>query len=229
MTHCPQQLQSVAHLRAQLDDQFSFWSDSGLYEEKNVKAVATSSSSKTVWLSQPLVVVVLGASGDLAKKKTYPSLLELYEHGLLPASTVIWGYARSPKTHAQFRDHLRHHLKGDHAKVEHFLSLCHYFHGSSYGDVQAYGEMLRQISSTFPTAAANTLYYLAIPPNVFAEVVHALQNILGAINDGKTRLVIEKPFGRDTPTCQQLLDHFAALPEHMQYRLDHYLAVSDLL
>lgn len=59
---------------------------------------------------QTLSIVVIGASGDLAKKKTYPSLLNLFEDRLLPQHTIIWGYARSAKTHQELRDHLYPHL-----------------------------------------------------------------------------------------------------------------------
>jgi glucose-6-phosphate 1-dehydrogenase len=51
------------------------------------------------WYKEGLVIVVVGASGDLAKKKTYPSLLDLYSANLLPRDTIIWGYARSRKTY----------------------------------------------------------------------------------------------------------------------------------
>ena len=66
---------------------------------------------------------------------------------------------------------------------------------------------------------------LAIPPNVFGETVHTLEEIPNAVVPGKTRFVIEKPFGRDTNSCKALLDGFQGLGEEMQYRLDHYLAV----
>lgn len=215
--------QSVAHLRFKLEDQVSFLSDDSETFDSIDYSTSTDDLEGTPWLRQPLIVVVLGASGDLAKKKTYPSLFELFQHSLLPPNTVIWGYARSPKSNPEFREHLKHHLKGP--GLDQFLDLCFYCNGNSYGDIEAYGRMLHEISTSFPgTAMANTLYYFAIPPNVFADTVKALQNIPGAVKEGKSRLVIEKPFGRDTKSCQELLDHFSAIPETMQYRLDHYLA-----
>ena len=60
------------------------------------------------WLtSSSLSIVVVGASGDLAKKKTYPSLLNLYDDNLLPKDTLIWGFARSSLTDNDLRDRLR--------------------------------------------------------------------------------------------------------------------------
>lgn len=210
--------QSVAHLQSVLNDRFSFRSSSSTGEPTS-EAITATTTNEYPWLHDPLVVVVLGASGDLAKKKTYPSLLELLDHGLLPPQkTQIWGYARTPKSHAEFRDHLRGHLQSP--NLEAFLDQCYYHNGKAYGDQAALSQMLETIGAP----NANVLYYLAIPPNVFAETVHALQSIPGAVVEGKTKFVIEKPFGRDTQSCEDLLQSFGKLPEAMQYRLDHYLA-----
>ncbi len=85
-------------------------------------------------LQQVLSIVVVGASGDLAKKKTYPSLLNLYEENLLPKEVVIYGYARSSKTHEQLREHLYPHLIKTGACehiVRSFLEKCFYFSGKT--------------------------------------------------------------------------------------------------
>ena len=92
---------------------------------------------------------MVGASGDLAKKKTYPSLLNLFEDGLLPRRTVIWGYARSAKTHQELRDHLQPYLVKTGCNeiiVRDFLSMCYYHSGKSYGDEEAYASMISEIS-----------------------------------------------------------------------------------
>jgi glucose-6-phosphate 1-dehydrogenase len=106
--------------------------------------------------------------------------------------------------------------------------MCYYHHGESYGDESAYSRMIHEIASTatFNASEANVMYYLAIPPNVFHETVETLEKIPTAIVPGKTKVVIEKPFGRDTESCKELLQNFEGLGEEMQYRLDHYLAVS---
>lgn len=86
-------------------------------------------------------VFVMGASGDLAHKKTYPSLFELFVKGLLPAHTVIAGYARSAQTDAVFRDTIRGKLKGgsDEQKAA-FVQLCIYRNGG-YDDAAAFGKV----------------------------------------------------------------------------------------
>lgn len=77
---------------------------------------------------------MVGASGDLAKKKTYPSLLNLYEENLLPHELVIYGYARSTKTHEGLRKHLYPHLMKTGASehvVKSFLEKCFYYSGKT--------------------------------------------------------------------------------------------------
>ena len=230
------------HLRPNLDDQFSFRSDdSFISHEGDEEATAStpdlqsvSTSDESSWVQKPLVVVVVGASGDLAKKKTYPSLFELYQHGLLPSNTTIWGYARSPKSHEELRAHLAPHLansqvphaEAPHNTLQHFLNMCYYHHGNSYGDVSAYSMMLQEITSMADFSATeppNVLYYLAIPPNVFHETVSTLEQIPEAVVPGRVRFVIEKPFGHDTESCKGLLQNFQGLGEEMQYRIDHYV------
>ena len=87
------------------------------------------------WLTMSgLSIVVVGASGDLAKKKTYPSLLNLYEDSLLPENTIIWVYARSKMTDDGLLDRIRPYLeKGNTPKdvIENFLSICRYVGGTS--------------------------------------------------------------------------------------------------
>jgi hypothetical protein len=86
-------------------------------------------------------VFVLGASGDLAHKKTYPSLYELYVKGLLPTSTVVVGYARSAMSDDAFRATIRGKLKGgsDEQRAA-FVNMCIYRNGSGYDDKEAFAK-----------------------------------------------------------------------------------------
>lgn len=97
-------------------------------------ALSGQSEEQLEWLTvSALSITVIGASGDLAKKKTYPSLLNLFAEGLLPPESVIFGYARSKMSDDGLRDRLRPFLlKGNHSKekVEEFLSICRYIGGS---------------------------------------------------------------------------------------------------
>ena len=188
--------------------------------------------------STTLAVVVVGASGDLARKKTYPSLLNLYDDNLLPKNTVIFGYARSKLTDDDLRDRLRPYLaKSEHSKeiVERFLSRCRYHAGTSYGDLQAFEELNEKIEAFEKNPGSvkegveikhhNRLFYFAIPPNVFAQTglavkKHAMQDE----SKGWTRLIVEKPFGRDLESFEDLNKTLSQyFTEDHLYRIDHYL------
>jgi glucose-6-phosphate 1-dehydrogenase len=181
-------------------------------------------------LQETLSIVVVGASGDLAKKKTYPSLLKLFEENLLPEETIIYGYARSPKTHEELRKHLFPHLVKTGTNeiiVKDFLHKCYYQYGKSYGDEMAYAELvlegLTEFEESHEKKKHNRLFYLAIPPNVFGEASVAIKK-LGMSSHGWTRVVIEKPFGRDLKSCNDLLQTLSEnFDEQNLYRIDHYL------
>jgi glucose-6-phosphate 1-dehydrogenase len=191
------------------------------------------------WLtSSTLAVVVIGASGDLAKKKTYPSLLDLYDDNLLPKNTIIYGYARSKMSNDELRDRLRPFLLSstDHAPavIERFLQRCVYQGGSSYGDIDAFQQLNGSMGEfeTAQQAAApsvikhfNRLFYFAIPPNVFGETTIAIKKAcMQDEKKGWTRLIVEKPFGRDLESFEELnktiAEHFTE--DHI-FRIDHYL------
>jgi len=176
------------------------------------------------FMSEALSIVVLGASGDLAKKKTYPSLYELFGHGLLPEHVVVWGYARSAKTDDEFRAQIAPFLKGHGDCSEAFLQRCFYRQGP-YGDAKAFAKLADElvISETAHGGVGNRMYYFAIPPNVFLENAVAIKQS-GVSATGWTRLIIEKPFGHDLESAKMLVDGMAEVftEEHI-YRIDHYL------
>lgn len=179
-----------------------------------------------------LSIVIIGASGDLAKKKTYPSFLNLFADKLLPDDVVFWGFARSPMADDALRDRLRPFLaKSKHSPevIEKFLAKCRYSNGKTYGDVDALGkvnEELGKFESSVPGKSSyNRLFYFAIPPNVFAATGEGIKKTCMADEaKGWSRLIIEKPFGRDLESFEKLnkaiSDHYS---EDQIYRIDHYL------
>jgi len=220
---------NLLHLRSTLDSTFSFRTtetDCVPYKPADSVHVAV---SKEDWHRQVLSIVVVGASGDLAKKKTYPSLLKLYEDNLLPKELIIYGYARSSKSHEELRRHLHPHLiktgTSRHV-VDTFLEHCFYFSGKTYGDESAYTTMINDLAkfeSTSGSPVANRLFYLAVPPNVFGESGIVIKKV-GMAPTGWTRVVIEKPFGRDLDSCNELLKTLSDdFDEEYLYRIDHYL------
>ncbi|KAJ1947125.1 Glucose-6-phosphate 1-dehydrogenase [Linderina pennispora] len=179
---------------------------------------------------EPTTIVVFGASGDLAKKKTFPALFHLYQNGLLPKRTKIFGYARTQMDNAEFYKRVVSHFKSDadKEKVSEFLAICKYVSGKY--DVDDDFERLRaEIDATEADENVNTLpdrvhvYYMALPPSVFVSVAtHIKKNVYdeSCVN----RIIIEKPFGHDSESSKQLSQDIGALFEEKEvFRIDHYL------
>lgn len=205
--------------------------------ESAVESALEGESDETLelWLtSSTLSVVVVGASGDLAKKKTFPSLLNLFADELLPKSTAIFGYARSDMSDDDLRERIKPYLvkEGEHSEevVDDFLKLVQYHQGSGYGDEDAFHDLGGKVkefesSSENDEKHFNRLFYFAIPPNVFAETALAIKKTCMQDEDkGWSRLIVEKPFGRDLESFEELnktlAEHFTE--DHL-YRIDHYL------
>lgn len=179
-----------------------------------------------------LSLVILGASGDLAKKKTYPSILDLYAHGYLPKHVNVVGYARSAKSTEAFRASLKPWLmkgKISEAVVDAFLARNTYFQGA-YGSQEDFAKLEHHLdgcerSSSPPVSGiSNRLFYFAIPPNAFLESAKSIRSSAMS-STGFTRLIVEKPFGHDLASAQQLVNELnAVFSEDHLYRIDHYLA-----
>lgn len=184
-----------------------------------------------------LTVFVIGASGDLAKKKTYPSLLALYVSQYLPDDFYIVGYARSARTDDEFRKHMRPNLlKGldDEEAVDSFLSHCYYRFGKSYDDEVAVKKTVSDVEKWEKESGAcpNRLFYFAIPPTVFVAIAKVLKKVATG-QKGWSRFIVEKPFGHDSESFEELNKDFSnILTEDEIYRIDHYIgkeAVQNLL
>jgi 6-phosphogluconate dehydrogenase len=196
-------------------------------------ALEGASDEQLEWLTDSgLVIVVVGASGDLAKKKTFPSLLNLFADELLPKNTGIWGYARSKLTDDDLRTRIRPYLeKENHDEniVDRFLAIIRYHEGPTYGDIDSYGRLKTQVDefeASMPSQKHyNRLFYFAIPPGVFAETALAIkQTCMQDDGKGWTRLIVEKPFGRDLQSFEELNKELSAhFTEDHIYRIDHYL------
>lgn len=181
---------------------------------------------------EPLAIVVLGASGDLAKKKTFPAIFSLFYHGLLPTHFALYGFARKPLTDEQFRSLIYATLScrvidGQRCaeKMDQFLPRC-FYHRGDYSESQTFSSLDRHISQTFETQypTANRLFYLAIPPSVFNNSCTNIHKASRA-EKGWTRVVVEKPFGHDLESYRLLRSQLASvLTEPEIFRIDHFLA-----
>lgn len=185
--------------------------------------------SKPIAFKESVTITVLGASGDLASKKTFPALFTLFAEGLLPPQTKIFGYARSDLTEEKFHEKVTAHfdLIGPRtkAKVEEFKKLCTYVKGQ-YTDDESFAGLNKALSEAEKDMKErNRLFYLALPPSQFAEVCKHLKHECYLSGDeGHVRVIIEKPFGHDLASSRELQSHLAPLfSEEEIYRIDHYL------
>jgi glucose-6-phosphate 1-dehydrogenase len=182
------------------------------------------------WHKAALSVVVVGASGDLARKKIYPALFALYVEGMLPEYFTIYGYARSKMTNEEFREYIGMNLTcrldnkdkcGD--RFDKFLERCFYQQGQydSKADFETLSqEMSKQESKR---SRADRIFYLSIPPSIFTQVA-ACASDAASSTTGWTRVIVEKPFGRDSESFRKLTeDMYQHLTEDQMYRIDHYL------
>lgn len=188
-----------------------------------------------------LSIVVLGASGDLARKKTFPALFGLFIGGVLPKHVSIVGYARRKLSSSDLQEVVRSALSGhDSSLIEAFLARLSYFPGP-YGDVErmraldaelqrmeteAFRGSLGYADETVPVEA-HRLFYFALPPSVYGEAARSVYE--GAWGKrGWSRVVIEKPFGHDSASCDALVQELhnamdGPSSEKYVYRIDHYL------
>jgi glucose-6-phosphate 1-dehydrogenase len=168
-------------------------------------------------------IIVIGASGDLAKKKTFPSLFSLYGLGLLPSHFIIYGFARTKMSLEEFRNkHIAPNCKGFEDKKDSFLSKC-FYHCGQYNSENSFHELNVEIEKMTNQLIDNRIFYFSIPPNVFVDVARTIKKSSMSKN-GWTRIVIEKPFGKDSESSAILSQELASLFDESQiYRIDHYL------
>nr|CEL78737.1 TPA: glucose-6-phosphate dehydrogenase, putative [Toxoplasma gondii VEG] len=180
-----------------------------------------------------LSVVVLGASGDLAHKKTYPALFSLFCEGLLPPHFHIVGYARSKMTFDQFWEKISQKLKSLSSffcrrasaidLLASFKSHCSYLQGlyDRPADFANLGNHLKEVEGD--AEQVGRVLYLALPPDVFLPSVKSYRQSCWNTK-GWNRVVVEKPFGRDLKSSDKLsASLMALLREREIFRIDHYL------
>ncbi|HEV3386678.1 MAG TPA: glucose-6-phosphate dehydrogenase, partial [Gemmata sp.] len=184
-------------------------------------AAVQSSAAKPVTAD---TLVVFGVMGDLAHKKVFPALYQMVKRGHL--NVPIIGVARAGRTDEHLKERARDSVqqqlgKVDEAALAKFLGLLHYV-GGDYKQRATFEHLKKAIGSS--TAPA---HYLAIPPDLFISVVELLAHVNCLKN---ARVIVEKPFGHDLASAQQLNAALrAVLPESAIFRIDHYLGKEAVL
>ena len=190
----------------------------------------------------PCALVIFGASGDLTKRLLLPALYNLQTLGLLPEGFAVIGVARRESDDAAFREKLGKALQEfgppevDDARWEKLAAGIFYCHGdfAKAGTFKGLGDLLARVEKERGTGG-NILFYLATQTSSFAPIVAALDSagLLKEEDEKWRRVIVEKPFGIDLASAQELNRQLGAiLREDQIYRIDHYLgkeAVQNLL
>jgi glucose-6-phosphate 1-dehydrogenase len=181
-------------------------------------------SSQTIPVD-PFDYVVFGGTGDLAERKLLPALYHRQIAGQLSEPTRIIGASRAALDDNGFREFaaeaLSRHLKdGEHdaEEVERFLNRLYYVSVDAKSD-HGWDDMARVLSESKATVRA---FYLAVGPSLFGDICERIGSN-GLIHDN-TRIVVEKPIGRDLASARVLNDTIgSAFAEEQIFRIDHYL------
>jgi len=190
---------------------------------------------RTDSLPEPCALIVLGASGDLAHRKLIPALYNLALTAHLPAAFGVVGVSKSPYTHAEYQAEMREAV-GKYSRSKpidedvwrDFAAGLRYVPGSfdedsTFQQLSATLEELDRVRAT----RGNRLFYFATPPSTFPTLLRQLQKhgMIRPPGDSRfTRVVIEKPFGRDLASARALNRLvLEVMDERQVFRIDHYL------
>jgi glucose-6-phosphate 1-dehydrogenase len=182
---------------------------------------------------EPCSFVIFGASGDLTKRLLVPALYNLAAADLLPERFCLVGFAREDMTDDSFRARLADGLKQfattklEPKVVDRLMACTSYVRGaaSEPGDYDGLRARLETLEDSAKTAG-NRLFYLAVPPSVFAPACRNLAKAGLTKEDGNAwrHVVVEKPFGSDLDSAKKLnTELLSLLKEDQIFRIDHYL------
>ncbi len=180
---------------------------------------------------EPHLFIVFGGTGDLMRRKLLPALFRLSHKYQLGNKFKILGVARSTdytdETYRTFGTEAIHEfVSGANGNADDWAQNCMYYHSIGKGQAEDFSKLRQKIEQIEGENGlpGNRVFYLALAPVAFAPTINGLGE--AKLNDsaGWTRLVIEKPFGRDLETAQQLnATVHANFNENQVYRIDHYL------
>jgi len=185
-------------------------------------------------IAGPCGLIIFGVTGDLSRKKLMPAVYDLANRGLLPPSFALVGFARRDWEHQDFaaevHDAVREHARTPFREST-WAQLAAGFRFvpgelTNPDDFHRLAETVAELDDRQGTGG-NHAFYLSIPPRLFAPVAHGLETS-GLADPSRPeawrRVVIEKPFGHDLESAQELNDAIERVfPPESVFRIDHYL------
>lgn len=186
----------------------------------------------TIIKSQPTIIVIFGATGDLTWRKLVPAFYNLYLDNRLPEKFAIIGVGHRELPDAEFKKKMhggvdKFSRRGKSKKKEwtEFEKYISYQRGdfTAKSTYEVVGKRIKKFEKEWGSIASH-IFYMAVPPIYFETITTMLGNTDMASNKQMDRLVIEKPFGYDLESAKQLNKLLHSMYDECQlYRIDHYL------
>lgn len=177
----------------------------------------------------PVIMIIFGGSGDLAHRKLYPALFNLYEQGLIHDNFAVIATARRPWSHDFLRQQICDAVHETHAEVNEndLVAFASHFYYQSHDvtNIEHY-ETLKNLAQELDdrySAQGNRIFYMAMAPKFFGTIAEHIKD-QHLTSTGFKRIVVEKPFGRDLASAEELNQQItASFAEDDIFRIDHYL------
>lgn len=196
--------------------------------------------------TEPCLIVIFGASGDLTARKLIPGLYELHRQGQLPEGLAVMGVSRTELSDDAFRDKMRSTTRDlgshyDDATFDTFAQRLHY-HAADAAQPEDFAGIRDAITRLGTehdilrsSGTPNLLFYLSVSPRLYEPIIDNI-GAAGLVSEGKRwcaidprampwqRIIVEKPFGTDLRTAQSLNQALGRVfEEEATFRIDHYL------
>jgi glucose-6-phosphate 1-dehydrogenase len=202
----------------------------------HIRGDLAEASMEPVRARDPFTVVIFGASGDLSRRKLIPALYHLQRDGYLPDRFAVVGFSRTPMSDEAYRESMRaaleEHLRedgGGEVAADHPVVQALYYSPGDNDKAESFTKLKEKVEAIEKDLdlPGNRLFYLSVAPQFFPTVLAQLKSA-GLIRPSGagpwSRVIVEKPFGRDLASARELNQVVAsALDESQIYRIDHYL------
>lgn len=177
----------------------------------------------------PVVMIIFGGSGDLAHRKLYPALFNLYEQNLIHDNFAVIATARRPWSHEYLRGQVSDAVHETHTQVNESdlkdFASHFYYQSHDVTNVEHYvtlKKLAQELDDRY-SAQGNRIFYMAMSPRFFGTIATHI-NDQHLTSTGFNRVVVEKPFGHDLKSAEKLNKQInASFKEEDVFRIDHYL------